>query len=58
MFEGYKYPHDYENNFVEQEYLPHDIKGKKYYNFGTNKTEQAAKAYQEMIRVANKNIKK
>jgi len=58
MFEGYKYPHDYENNFVEQEYLPHDLKGKKYYNFGTNKTEQAAKAYQEMIRVANKNIKK
>ena len=50
MFEGYLYPHDYENNYVKQNYLPSDLIGKKYYEFGTNKTEQAAKAYYDMIR--------
>ncbi len=49
-FVGYKYPHDYENSYVDQQYLPDDIKGKRYYNFGNNKTEQAAKAYYDMIR--------
>ncbi len=48
-FEGYKYPHDYQNNYVEQDYLPKDLVGKHYYQFGNNKTEQAAKAYHEMI---------
>lgn len=27
----YKYPHSYENNFVTQEYLPKQLKGKTYY---------------------------
>ena len=27
----YKYPHDYKNNFVNQEYLPTEIKNKKFY---------------------------
>lgn len=49
-FKGYIYPHDYENNYVNQDYLPIDLKGRKYYEFGTNKTEQAAKAYYDMIR--------
>lgn len=49
-FVGYKYPHDYENSYVEQQYLPNDIKNKKYYIFGNNKNEQAAKVYYEMIR--------
>lgn len=49
-FKGYLYPHDYENNYVAQNYLPSDLIGKKYYHFGNNKTEQAAKAYYEMIR--------
>ncbi len=57
-FEGYKYPHDYENNYVEQNYLPSDLIGKKYYKFGNNKTEQAAKAYYEFIVTNNKNLKK
>ncbi len=26
----YKYPHDYPNHFVEQEYLPQEMRGKKY----------------------------
>ena len=49
-FLGYKYPHDYENNFVHQSYLPSDLIGRKYYEFGNNKTEQTAKAYYDMIR--------
>ena len=48
-FEGYIYPHDFENDYVEQNYLPDDLRGKKYYTFGTNKTEQAAKAYHDFI---------
>ncbi len=54
-FTGYLYPHDYENNYVKQDYLPNDLIGRKYYQFGTNKTEQAAKAYYEMIRSLAKN---
>ena len=48
-FEGYVYPHDFENDYVAQTYLPNDIEGKKYYVFGQNKTEQAAKAYHDYI---------
>ncbi len=50
LFKGYLYPHDYRNHYVEQQYLPTDLKGKKYYYFGDNKTEQAAKAYYDYIR--------
>ena len=49
-FTGYLYPHSYENNYVEQQYLPSDLIGRNYYKFGSNKTEQAAKAYYDMIR--------
>ncbi len=49
-FKGYLYPHDYENNYVAQNYLPSDLLGKKYFEFGTSKTEQAAKAYYDFIR--------
>jgi putative ATPase len=41
-------------NYVEQNYLPRDLIGKKYYEFGNNKTEQAAKIYYEMIRSSTK----
>jgi putative ATPase len=57
-YEGYKYPHDYENNFVFQDYLPKDLVGRKYYEFGTNKTEQAAKAYYDLIRSKPSTLKK
>ena len=50
LFKGYKYPHDYPNHYVKQQYLPTDIKDKKYYVFGDNKTESAAGAYAEMIK--------
>ena len=50
LFNGYVYPHDFPNDYVEQQYLPNDIKNAKYYEFGQNKTEQAAKAYWENIK--------
>jgi putative ATPase len=49
LFKGYVYPHDYENDYYPQTYLPKDLIGRKYYEFGQNKTEQAAKAYYQMI---------
>ena len=52
FFKGYLYPHDYVNNYVHQDYLPADLKGRRYYEFGSNKTEQAAKAYYDFIRSA------
>ncbi len=54
MFNGYLYPHDYPNNYINQDYLPKDLIGKKYYEFGNNKTEQIAKAYYDMIRAGIK----
>jgi len=49
LFKGYKYPHDYPNHYVKQQYLPSDLKDRKYYNYADNKNEQAAKAYAEKI---------
>lgn len=46
----YRYPHDYENHWVEQQYLPDIIKNEKYYEPSLNKNEQAAKAYWDKIK--------
>ncbi len=46
----YKYPHDYPNHWVEQQYLPDNIKDKVYYTYGENKTEQAAKQYWDKVK--------
>ncbi len=48
--ENYKYPHDYPYHWVKQQYLPDNIKDRVYYQYGENKTEQAAKAYWEKIK--------
>ena len=50
LFKGYKYPHEYPNHYVEQQYLPDDLVGKHYYEPCPNKTEQAAAAYWEKIK--------
>lgn len=50
LFKGYKYPHDYPSRWVAQRYLPDDLKGRRYYEYGENKTEQAAKAYWDKIK--------
>ena len=48
--QGYQYPHDFQNHWVEQQYLPDDLAGKRYYEYGTNKLEQAARQYWEQIK--------
>lgn len=48
--QGYKYPHDYPGHWVKQQYLPDDLKNARYYNYGDNKTEQAARRYWEDIK--------
>ena len=51
--QGYVYPHDFPNHWVSQQYLPDDLVGTRYYDYGQNKTEQAAKHYWDMIKGAN-----
>lgn len=46
---GYLYPHSFKNHYVKQQYLPDVLKERVYYEFGDNKTEQAAKAYRMKI---------
>ncbi len=46
----YLYPHSFKNRWVKQQYLPDAIKDRKYYEFGENKQEQAAKEYWEKIK--------
>ena len=48
--QNYKYPHDYPNHYVKQQYLPDAIRDVKYYEYGENKTEQAAKKYWDTIK--------
>ena len=47
---GYKYPHAYPNNYVEQQYLPDELKEKVYYVHGSNKNESAVKEYWKKIK--------
>ena len=49
LFKGYRYPHDYPNHYTAQQYLPDDLRDRRYYAYGQNKTEAAAKAYAETI---------
>ena len=48
--QGYKYPHNYPGHWVRQQYLPDDLKNAHYYEYGDNKTEQAARRYWEEIK--------
>ena len=48
--QGYKYPHDYPGHWVKQQYMPDGLAGTKYYEYGDNKAEQAAKRYWEAIK--------
>lgn len=45
----YKYPHDYPDHYVRQQYMPDILKGTVYYHFGENKTEDAARRYREKL---------
>ena len=48
--QGYLYPHDFPHRWVKQQYLPDDLKDARYYEYGDNKTELAARAYWEQIK--------
>ncbi len=48
--QNYKYPHDFAGHYVNQQYLPNEIKNKKYYRFGDNKFEQSSKEYWDKIK--------
>lgn len=46
----YNYPHDYENHWVKQQYLPDKLKNTKYYTPQNNKNEQAFNEYWKKIK--------
>ena len=46
----YLYPHDYPNHYVNQQYLPDDLKKRKYYIYQDNKYEQNLKEYWDKIK--------
>ncbi len=48
--QGYLYPHAFPNHWVQQQYLPDDLAGTTYYEYGPNKLEQAAKQYWDAIK--------
>ncbi len=48
--QGYLYPHDFPGHWVRQQYLPDNLVGTVYYNYGDNKFEQATKQYWEKIK--------
>ena len=48
--QGYRYPHDFPGHWVKQQYLPDELAGTRYYEYGPNKLEQAAKQYWDAIK--------
>ena len=48
--QGYQYPHNFPGRWVKQQYLPDELVGVRYYEFGDNKLEQAAKQYWDTIK--------
>ena len=48
--QGYLYPHNFSHHWVKQQYLPDALRDVRYYEYGDNKTEQAARAYWEKIK--------
>ena len=48
--EGYKYAHDYKNNYVNQQYLPYELAGKEFYHISDNGYEKKIKEHMQRIR--------
>lgn len=46
----YKYPHDYPYHYVEQTYLPNELKNIKFFEFGSSKNEKNYKEYWDLIK--------
>ena len=54
---GYQYPHSFKYNYIDQQYLPDNIKDTIYYQHGDNKNENATKQYWDMIKNKKQTIK-
>ena len=48
--QGYLYPHDFPGHWVRQQYLPDNLVGTRYYEYGDNKFEQSCKSYWKQIK--------
>ena len=48
--QNYKYPHDYPNSYIKQQYLPDNLVGTQYYHYGNNKFEQQSNDYWKKIK--------
>lgn len=46
----YRYPHNFPNHYVKQQYLPDNIADKQYYEYGNNKLEKSAMEYWKKIK--------
>ena len=47
---GYKYAHDYKNNYVKQQYLPYELSGKEFYKPSDNGYEVKIKEHMKKIK--------
>lgn len=52
--EGYLYPHNYPKNYVEQNYLPEELKGRAYYHPTENGYERQIKSHMASIKNLNR----
>lgn len=48
--QNYLYPHSYPMHYVNQQYLPDNLKNRRYYEYGDNKNEQKFKEYWDKIK--------
>ena len=47
---GYKYAHDYPNNYVKQQYLPYELNGKEFYKPSGNGYEVKIREHMQRIK--------
>lgn len=52
---GYKYAHDYENNYVKQQYLPYELTGKEFYHISGNGYEKKIREHMKKLKEQEKN---
>ena len=52
---GYKYAHDYPNHYVEQQYLPYELKGKTFYEPSWNGYEAKIREHMKRIKTEARN---
>lgn len=52
---GYKYAHDYPNHYVEQQYLPDELVGRRFYVPSDNGYEKNINQYFDKIKAGSKN---